>query len=140
MSSRTIALSVGICALLQSGGVPASAQEAKAPTPFTLALLAEHQVSFILPSAIIVDERGKASKITLTVTNHSKKEQGFAIDMFHVKEVLKPGAIKTIQISATDLDAIGTDQSVFPYYDQLDKANIGGLLYMKHWIACVSPT
>jgi hypothetical protein len=29
------------------------------------------------------------------------------------------------------LDAIGTDQSVFTYYNQIDKAHIGGLLYIK---------
>ena len=122
----------GLCLLGGAGHVPALyAQEAKGPTQFTLAILAEHQVSFVLPSAIIVDERGTVSGITLRVTNHSKKEQGFAIDRFRVKEVLKPGATKTIQLSATDLDAIGTDQSVFPYYNQLDKAHIGGLLYIK---------
>ena len=107
------------------------AQEAKGPTQFTLAILAEHNVTFVLPSAIIIDERGKVGGITLTVTNHSKKDQGFAIDKFRVKEVLKPGASKTIQLSATDLDAIGTDQSVFPYYNQLDKSHIGGLLYIR---------
>jgi hypothetical protein len=79
----------------------------------------------------IVDERGEVSAITLTVTNHWKKEQGFAIDRFRVKQVLKPGATKAIRFSATDLDTIGTDQSVFLYYNQLDKAHIGGLLYIK---------
>ena len=48
-----------------------------------------------------------------------------------MKEVLKPGETKTIKFTATDLDAIGTDQSVFPYYNQLDTAHIGGLLYVK---------
>lgn len=131
MSSRTIALALGIWALLLSVGAPSSAQEAKGPTQFTLAILAEHHVSFVLPSAIIVDERGTVNRITLTVTNYSKKKQGFAIDKFNIKEVLKPGATKAIQLSATDLDAIGTDQSVFPYYNQLDKAHIGGLLYIN---------
>ena len=107
------------------------AQEAKGPIQFTLGILAEHNISFVLPSAIIVDERGKVGGITLTVSNYSKKEQGFAIDKFRVKEVLKPGTTKTIHLSTTDLDAIGTDQSVFPYYNQLDKTHIGGLLYIK---------
>ena len=44
---------------------------------------------------------------------------------------MKPGESKTVNLSVTDLDAIGTDQSVFPYYNQLDKAHIGGLLYVK---------
>lgn len=123
---------IGLCLLGGAGGASEShAQEAKGPTEFTLAILAEHNVSFVLPSTIIVDERGEVSGITLTVTNRSKKEQGFAIDKFRVQEILKPGATKTIRLSATDLDAIGTDQSVFPYYNQLDKAHIGGLLYIK---------
>ncbi|MBS0149867.1 MAG: hypothetical protein JSR31_02935 [Nitrospira sp.] len=46
-----------------------------------------------------------------------------------MKEVLKLGATKTIPLSVTDLDMIGTDQSVFPLPDnQLDKAHIGGLM------------
>ena len=44
---------------------------------------------------------------------------------------MKPGESKTVKLSATDLDGIGTDQSVFPYYNQLDKAHIGGMLYVK---------
>lgn len=58
------------------------------------------------------------------------QEQGFAIDKLHVKEVVKPGEVKTITLSVTDLDGIGTDQSVFPYYNQLDVAHIGGLVYI----------
>ncbi|HLZ36150.1 MAG TPA: hypothetical protein VKP13_19260 [Nitrospira sp.] len=107
------------------------AQEVKGPTQFTLAILADHDVSFVVPSALIVDERGQVSGLTLTVTNHTKKEQGFAIDKLRVKEVIKPGDTKTIKLSVTDLDAIGTDQSVLPYYSQLDKKHIGGLLYIK---------
>ena len=30
-----------------------------------------------------------------------------------------------------DLDAVGTDQSVFPYYSHVDPKHIGGLLYIK---------
>jgi hypothetical protein len=48
-----------------------------------------------------------------------------------VKKIVKPGETKTIKVSVTDLDGIGTDQSVFSYYKQLDKARIGGLLYIK---------
>lgn len=117
--------------LLLSIGTATDAQEAKSPMHFTLGILAEHHVSFVLPSALIVDERGKVGGITLTVTNHTKKEHGFTIDKFRVKEVLKPGETKTIKLSATDLDAIGTDQSVFPYYSHLDTEHIGGVLYIK---------
>ena len=131
MKSPTIAAMFGMLALVLGTGTLSVAQEAKSPTQFNLGILADHNVSFVLPSALIVDERGKASGVTLTITNHTKKEQGFAIDKLHVKEVMKPGETKTIKLSVTDLDGIGTDQSVFPYYNQLDKAHIGGLLYVK---------
>ncbi len=131
MKVKAIAAILGACFLFLSIGTLSYAQEAKGPTQFNLAILAEHNVSFVLPSAIIVDERGKVSGITLTVTNHTKKEQGFVIDKLRAKEVVKPGEIKTIKLSSTDLDAIGTDQSVFPYYSHLDTGHIGGLLYIK---------
>jgi hypothetical protein len=121
----------GALSLLPGTGALSYAQEAKSPTQFTLGILAEHHVSFVLPSAIIVDERGRAEGVTLIVTNHTKKEQGFAIDKFHVKELVKPGESKTVKLSVTDLDGIGTDQSVFPYYNHLDKAHISGMLYVK---------
>lgn len=131
MRSLRIVGIIGTFISLLGGGMPSYAQEAKGPKQFNLAIITEHNVSFVLPSAIILDERGSVGMITLSITNHSKKDQGFAIDKFRVKEVLKPGETKMVQLSATDLDGIGTDQSVFPYYNQLDKAHIGGLLYVK---------
>lgn len=131
MKSKTIATIFGTLTLLLGTGTLSYAQEAKSPTQFKLGILAEHNINFVLPSAIIVDERGKLSGITLTVTNYTKEEQGFAIDKLSVKEVVKPGETKTIKVSATDLDGIGTDQSVFPYYNQLDTGDLGGLLYIK---------
>ncbi len=131
MRSLRFVVILGTFISLLGAGMPSYAQEAKGPKQFNLAIITEHNVSFVLPSAIILDERGSVGMITLSITNHSKKDQGFAIDKFRVKEVLKPGESKIVQLSATDLDAIGTDQSVFPYYNQLDKAHIGGLLYIK---------
>ena len=131
MKFYALAALFGALSLLPATGTLSHAQETKSPTQFTLGILAEDRVSFVLPSALIVDERGRAGGVTLTITNYTKKEQGFAIDKFHVKEVVKPGESKTVKLSVTDLDAIGTDQSVFPYYNQLDKAHIGGLLYVK---------
>ena len=65
---------IGLCFVGSVGGMtPSYAQETKGPTHFTLAILAEHSVSFILPSAIIVDERGAVSGITLAVTNRSNR-------------------------------------------------------------------
>ena len=131
MKSKAIAALFGAYSLFLSIGTLSHAQEAKGPTQFNLAILDEHAVSFVVPSAIIVDERGKVSGVTFTVTNHTKKEQGFAIDKLRVKEVVKPGETKTIKLSVTDLDSIGTDQSVFPYYSHVDPKHIGGLLYIK---------
>lgn len=131
MKPAAIGTLLGIFSLFLIMGSLSYAQEAKGPTQFNLAILEEHNVSFVVPSALIVDERGKVSGLTLAVTNYTKKEQGFAIDRVRVKEVVKPGETKTIKISVTDLDGIGTDQSVFPYYSQIDPKHIGGLLYIK---------
>jgi hypothetical protein len=120
---------IGACALFLT--TVSQAQEVKGPTQFNLAILDQDSVSFVVPSALIVDERGKVSGVTFTVTNHTKKEQGFAIDQVRVKEIVKPGETKTIKLSVTQLDAIGTDQSVFPYYSHVDSTHIGGLLYIK---------
>ena len=131
MKPLTIVTRLGACALFLVFGPLSYAQEIKGPTQFNLAILDEHGVSFVVPSAIIVDERGKVSGVSFTVTNHTKKEQGFAIDTVRLKEIVKPGETKTIKLSVTDLDSIGTDQSVFPYYSHVDPKHIGGLLYIK---------
>lgn len=131
MKSTAIATIFGVLSLCLSVGTMSYAQEVKGPTQFNLAILSEHDVSFVVPSALIVDERGKLSGVTFIVTNHTKKEQGFAIDKLRVKEAVKPGETKTIKLSVTDLDGIGTDQSVFPYYSHVDSKHIGGLLYIK---------
>lgn len=131
MKSRTIAALFVALSLSLGTGTWCYAQEAKGPRQFNLGILAENNVSFVVPSTIIVDERGRVSGITLTVTNHTKKEQGFAIDKLRVKEPVRPGETKTIKLSSTDLDSIGTDQSVFPYYSHVDPNHIGGLLYIK---------
>ena len=129
MQSMAFTILIGACALFLT--TVSQAQEVKGPTQFNLAILDQDSVSFVVPSALIVDERGKVSGVTFTVTNHTKKEQGFAIDQVRVKEVIKPGETKTIKLSVTQLDAIGTDQSVFSYYSHVDSKHIGGLLYIK---------
>jgi len=129
MKSMVFTILVGACALFLT--TVSNAQEVKGPTQFDLAILDQDYVSFVVPSALIVDERGKVSGVTFTVTNHTKKEQGFAIDQVRVKEIVKPGETKTIELSVTQLDAIGTDQSVFPYYSHVDPKHIAGLLYIK---------
>ena len=129
MQSMAFTILIGACALFLT--TVSQAQEVKGPTQFNLAILDQDSVSFVVPSALIVDERGKVSGVTFTVTNHTKKEQGFAIDQVRVKEIVKPGETKTVKLSVTQLDAIGTDQSVFPYYSHVDPKHIGGLLYIK---------
>ena len=129
MQSMAFTILIGACALFLT--TVSQAQEVKGPTQFNLAILDQDSVSFVVPSALIVDERGKVSGVTFTVTNHTKKEQGFAIDQVRVKEIVKPGETKTIKLSVTQLDAIGTDQSVFSYYSHVDSKHIGGLLYIK---------
>ncbi|HJT22646.1 MAG TPA: hypothetical protein VJ746_19390 [Nitrospira sp.] len=131
MKSHAIRAILGTLALFLGTGSLSYAQEIKSPTQFNLAILDEHNVSFVVPSTIIVDERGNVSGVTFTVTNHTKKDQGFAIDKVRVKEIVKPGETKTIKLSVTDLDGLGTDQSVFPYYSHIDPKHIGGLLYIK---------
>ncbi|HLZ33315.1 MAG TPA: hypothetical protein VKP13_04805 [Nitrospira sp.] len=131
MTLRTIIAALGTFILCAGTGSISLAQEAKGPTQFNVGILGENNVSFVAPSAIIIDDRGRVSGISLTVTNHTKTEQGFAIDKLRVKEVIKPGETKTIKLSVTDLDSIGTDQSVFPYYSHVDQKHIGGLLYIK---------
>ena len=131
MNRPFIVAMLGAFALLLNIDTLSYAQEVKGPTQFNLAILDQDDVSFVVPSAIIVDERGKVSGVTFTLTNHTKKDQGFAIDKVRVKEIVKPGETKTIKLSATDLDSIGTDQSVFPYYSHVDARHIGGLLYIK---------
>jgi len=101
------------------------------PKEFNIAILSEENVSYDVPSAIILDEKRRLNPLELVVTNNTKKEHGFAIDKLKIKEVLKPGETKTIKVSVTDLDAIGTDQSAFKYYCQLHKGHIGGQLYIK---------
>ena len=86
MKPMTIVTLLGACALFLITGALSSAQEIKGPTQFNLAILDEHGISFVVPSAIIVDERGKVSGVSFAVTNHTKKEQGFAIHKVRVKE------------------------------------------------------
>jgi hypothetical protein len=116
INSIVTAALFGAYAFFLTVGIPAQAQELKGPTQFNLAILDQDPVSFVVPSTVIVDERGKVSGVIFNVTNHTRKDQEFAIDQVRVKEIVKPGETKTIKLSATDLDAIGTDQSVFPYF------------------------
>jgi len=119
--------------LVLIGGARSYAEEMLGgePAEFRLAILSEEHVSYYVPSAIILDEKGRLNPLELIVTNHTKKEHGFAIDRLKVREVLKPGESKTIKISVTDLEAIGHDRTSLNDSCHVDKRPIGRELYIK---------
>jgi len=133
MQHKAIVSLLGILIMMTGAGSRSYADEMPGgePKEFTIAILSEEHVSFIVPSTLIVDEKQRLDPLELVVSNHTKKEHGFAIDRFRVKEVLKPGETKTIKISVTDLDAIGTDRSAFRMYDHLHPKEVGGQIYIK---------
>ena len=135
MQQKTIGAVLGALIMLATGGVQAYAADPDMPggepRDFRIVILSEENVSFDLPSAIIVDGKVRQRPLELVVANHTKNEHGFSIDKFNIKEVVKPGESKTIKISVTDLDATGTDQSAFRYYCQLHPGHIGGQLFVR---------
>jgi nitrosocyanin len=135
MQQKAIGVVLGTLILLATGGVQAYAADPDMPggepRDFRIAILAVDTVSFMQPSAIIVDEKIRQRPLELVVSNNTNKEHGFSIDKFKIKEVVKPGESKTIKISVTDLDAVGTDQSAFRYYCQLHPGHIGGQLFVR---------
>lgn len=133
MQRKAIVSILGILVMLAGVGSRSYADEMPGgePKEFAVAILSEDGVSFIVPSTLIVDEKQRLNPLELVVSNHTKREHGFAVDKFHVKEVLKPGETKAIKISVTDLDATGTDRSAFRMYDQLHPKEVGGQIYIK---------
>lgn len=133
MQRKAIVSLLGILIMLAGVGSQSYADEMPGgePKEFTIAILSEENVGFVVPSTIIVDEKQRLKPLELVVSNHTKKEHGFAIDKFRVKEVLKPGETKMIKISVTDLDAIGTDRSAFRMYDHLHPKDVSGQIYIK---------
>jgi hypothetical protein len=133
MQRKAIVSLLGVLIMLAGIGSRSYADEMLGgePREFTVAILSEEHVSFMVPSTLIVDEKQRLSPLELVVSNHTKKEHGFAIDKFRVREVLKPGETKTIKISVTDMDAIGTDRSAVRMYDHLHPQEVGGQIYIK---------
>ena len=102
------------------------------PREFHVAILSTGKVSFILPSAIVVDEKVKLKPLELIVINDTKEKHGFAIDKLKVKEVLKPGETKTIKLTVTDLDSLGgIEQTAYRMYDPVQAHTVGGQLFVK---------
>jgi hypothetical protein len=133
MKRKAIVSILGILIMLAGVGSRSYADEMLGgePKEFSVAILSEDHVSFVVPSVIIVDEKQRQNPLELVVSNHTKKEHGFAIDKFRVKEVLKPGETKKIKISVTDMDSIGTDRSAFRMYDHLHPQEVSGQIYIK---------
>ncbi len=135
MRQKTVLRVLGALIVLATLGIQSYAADLDMPggepTNFNVAILSMEGVSYMLPSAIIIDQKARQRPLEMVVTNHTKKEHGFSIDKFKVKEVLKPGESKTINVSVTDMDGIGTEQSAFRYYYQLHPSHIGGQLYVK---------
>jgi len=82
--------------LVLIGGARSYAEEMLGgePAEFRLAILSEEHVSYYVPSVIILDEKGRLNPLELMVTNHTKKEHGFAIDSLTLSLQVQPPARK----------------------------------------------
>jgi hypothetical protein len=133
MERKAIVVSAGLVLVLFAWTSPSFADEMLGgePKDFRLAILSEDDVSFVLPSVVIVDEKARQRPLELIVTNHTKKEHGFAIDRLKVKELLKPGETKTVKVSVSDLDSLGgSEQKTYRIYDPLHAKDVGSVIYV----------
>jgi hypothetical protein len=134
MKGKAIVVGVGVLLALAGWGVKSYADEMLGgePKEFSVAILADRNISFILPSTIIVDEKAKRQPLELIVTNDTKSKHGFAIEKLRVKEILKPGETKKITVPVMDLDSLGgTEQSAYRIYDPLNPKTVGGQLFVR---------
>ena len=134
MKGKAIVVVAGLLVMLAALGAKAYAEEMLGgePKEFHAAILEMGKHTVILPSAIIVDEKAKHQPMELVVTNDTKHKHGFAIDRLNVRELLKPGETKTINLSVTDLDSLGgTEQTAYRIYDPLDHKTVTGQLYIR---------
>jgi hypothetical protein len=61
-----------------------------------------------------VDLKGREAKgVTLKVSNPLSAEHGFAIDTMKVKEVIKPGEVKTITVPMENIDSTVSEHKVY---------------------------
>ena len=134
MKGKALIVLAGILVMLAALGAKAYAEEMLGgePKEFHVAIISVGKHSFILPSAIIVDDKAKRQPMELIVSNDTKEKHGFAIDKLMVKEVLKPGETKTIKITVTALDSLGgSEQSAYRIYDPVHYHTVGGQLYIR---------
>jgi hypothetical protein len=134
MKDKAVVASIGLVLVLFAWTAQSLADEklGDAPKEFRLAILSADGVSFVLPSVIVVDEKARQKPLELVITNHTKKERGFAIDKMKVREVLKPGETKMIKVPVADLASLGgTEGKSYRTYDPLHPDAIGSLFYFR---------
>jgi hypothetical protein len=134
MKDKAVVASMGLVLVLFAWPTQSLAEEklGDEPKEFQLAILSVDDVSFVLPSVIVVDEKARQRPLELVVTNHTRKEHGFAIDKMKVREVLKPGETKTIKVPVADLASLGGTQGKgYRTYDPLHPKEIGSLIYFR---------
>ena len=134
MKDKAVVASIGLILVLFAWPAQSLADEKAGDVPkeFQLAILAVDDVSFVLPSVIVLDEKARQRPLELVVTNHTKKEHGFAIDRMKVSVVLKPGETKTIKVPVADLVSLaGTQGKGYRSYDPLHPKEIGMLIFFR---------
>jgi hypothetical protein len=134
MKDKAAVASIGLVLVLFAWTAQSLADEklGDEPKEFRLAILSVDDVGFVLPSVIVLSQKARLKPLELVVTNHTKKEHGFAIDGMKVKEVLKPGETKTIKVPVADLASLaGTEGKGYWTYDPLHPKEIGSLIYLR---------
>ena len=135
MKDKAVVASIGLVLVLFAWTARSLADEklGDEPKEFRLAILSVDDVSFVLPSVILLEATARQNPLNLVVTNHTKKEHGFAIDKMKVREVLKPGETKTIKVPVADLVSLaGTQGKGYRSYDPLHPKEIGMLIYFQY--------
>jgi len=135
MKDKAVVASIGLVLVLFAWTAQSFADEklGDEPKEFRLAILSVDEVSFVLPSVILLDATARQSPLKLVVTNHTKKEHGFAIDSMKVNVVLTPGETKTIKVPVADLVPLARTQGEgYRTYDPLHPKDIGSLIYFRY--------
>ena len=134
MKDKAVVASIGLVLVLFAWTAQSLADEKPGDEAkeFRFAILSVDDVSFVLPSVIVLGAKARQIPLELVVTNHTKKEHGFAVDKMKVREVLKPGETKTIKVPVADLASLaGTGGEGYWTYDALHPSAIGSLIYFR---------
>jgi hypothetical protein len=75
MEAKAIVISLGLILVLFAGSSQTLADEVLAAEPkeLRLAILSVDDVSFVLPSAILLDATARLNPLELVLTNHTRK-------------------------------------------------------------------